>query len=66
MPPRRPPTSGRAAKIAAKIERLAEMSPTTGLLFVEWIDRLLAGESLEEIEAEMRRVLDVVTKHRRR
>jgi hypothetical protein len=69
--PRRPRSSTKddVKRISEKLEHLERMSPTLGALLHEWIDRLLAGESLEDIQAEMARVegvLATVKKPRRR
>jgi hypothetical protein len=40
--------------LVAKIERLRSLSPTLGDLgdlIEEWVDRMIAGESLEELQA---------------
>jgi hypothetical protein len=62
---RTPPPDG-AARLVEKIERIARISPTTGQLFEEWIDRLIAGEPLESVKAEMDRVLALYNKKRKR
>lgn len=67
MARRRPPkTEDRAARVAAKIEQIAKVSPTAGALFEEWIDRLLAGEPLESVQPEMERLRAILKAPRRK
>lgn len=64
--PRRPPNEDRIQRLAEKIGRIGELSPTAGALFDEWIERLIAGEPLESVQPEMERVLALFKKSRRR
>ncbi len=60
------PKRDRAADVAAKIEQIAKLSPTAGAMFEDWINRLLAGEPIENVQPEMERMLEVFKKHRPR
>lgn len=45
------------ADLVAKVERLRRASPTLADLIEHWVDRLIAGEPLEALQAEMDRVV---------
>lgn len=60
--PRRKPVTDRATALAAKVERIARVSPTAAALIEEWVDRLIAGEPMEDIEAEAKRLGEVLKK----
>jgi hypothetical protein len=52
--------------LASKLQEIARISPTAGTLIEEWLDRLIAGESIETVQPEMDRFLEVWNKARRR
>lgn len=56
----------RVRRLAAQLQKLAEVSPTTGEVFEDWIDRLIAGESIEDLKPEMDRLIEIYKRHRRR
>jgi hypothetical protein len=64
--PRLGASERRLHSLAAKLETIARLSPTAGALFQDWIDRLIAGESIETVQPEMDRFLEVWNKARRR
>lgn len=62
---RRKPVTDRATALAAKVERIGRVSPTAAALIEEWVDRLIAGEPMEDIEAEAKRLREVLNKRRK-
>jgi hypothetical protein len=63
--PRRKPVIDRATALAAKVERIGRVSPTAAALIEEWMDRVIAGEPIENIQAEATRLREVFNRLRK-
>jgi hypothetical protein len=63
---RRTPPSDRVRRIVEQLQAIERISPTAAELFVDWIDRLLAGEPLESVKPEMDRLNELFDAARKR
>ncbi len=52
-------------RLEAKLAQLHTISPTTVTLFEEWAERLLAGETIDDLQPEFDRLLKVYAARRR-
>lgn len=66
MAKRQPDVDEMAKRFERQIERIAKLSPSMLELFENWIDRMLAGEPLEDIKPEMDRLAAIVNARKKR
>jgi hypothetical protein len=52
------------ARMIPRLKELEKLSPTTLELIEHWVDRLIAGESIESIRPEMDRLIALFKKRR--